>query len=164
MDIGFDSIVSTLIESNYSKLLIHPYQQKGPVSFMGSRPFCFVKNTLARTYSSADIARSTMGAMGLNFRVRDGNGCFPHAMSTKDIVVRQDSISIVRGGKGTSALSRFLFFPRLCYKHLFEASVSLSDCFFCGIDFQSYLARAISFLIRLLYVGCKGILAKQKVR
>ena len=26
--------------------------------------------------------RSTIGAGGLNFRVRDGNGCFPSAMAT----------------------------------------------------------------------------------
>ena len=26
---------------------------------------------------------STIGAMGLNFRVRDGIGCLPHAMTTK---------------------------------------------------------------------------------
>ncbi len=45
----------------------------------------FYENTLARTYFPADGARSIMGALGLNFRVRDGNGCCPQAMCAKEI-------------------------------------------------------------------------------
>jgi hypothetical protein len=43
-----------------------------------------LKRTLAQTYSPAENARSTMGAMSLNFCVRDGNRCDPHARCTKE--------------------------------------------------------------------------------
>ena len=32
--------------------------------------------------SHASLPRSTIGAIGLNYRVRDGIGCFPHAIAT----------------------------------------------------------------------------------
>ena len=32
--------------------------------------------------SHASLPRSTIGAMGLNCRVRDGIGCFPYAIAT----------------------------------------------------------------------------------
>jgi hypothetical protein len=39
--------------------------------------------TLAATYSSNGLPREYHRRVGLNFRVRDGNGCFPDAMTTR---------------------------------------------------------------------------------
>jgi hypothetical protein len=39
--------------------------------------------TLAATYSSNGLPRKYHRRVGLNFRVRDGNGCFPDAMTTR---------------------------------------------------------------------------------
>ena len=39
---------------------------------------------------------STIGAEGLNFRVRNGNGCFPFAMVTKKTVSVSESVSVSR--------------------------------------------------------------------
>ena len=39
--------------------------------------------TLAATYSSNGLPREYHRRVGLNFRVRKGNGCFPDAMTTR---------------------------------------------------------------------------------
>jgi hypothetical protein len=39
--------------------------------------------TLAATYSSNGLPHEYHRRIGLNFRVRDGNGCFPDAMTTR---------------------------------------------------------------------------------
>jgi hypothetical protein len=39
--------------------------------------------TLAATYSSNGLPREYHRRVGLNFRVRNGNGCFPDAMTTR---------------------------------------------------------------------------------
>ena|SRR5450759_3674182 len=39
--------------------------------------------TLATTYSSNGLPREYHRRIGLNFRVRNGNGCFPDAMTTR---------------------------------------------------------------------------------
>src|ERR1035437_9683893 len=39
--------------------------------------------TLATTYSSNGLPRKYHRRIGLNFRVRNGNGCFPDAMTTR---------------------------------------------------------------------------------
>ena len=39
--------------------------------------------TLAATYSSNGLPRKYHRRVGLNFRVRKGNGCFPDAMTTR---------------------------------------------------------------------------------
>ena len=39
--------------------------------------------TLAATYSSNRLPREYHRRIGLNFRVRDGNGCFPDAVTTR---------------------------------------------------------------------------------
>ena len=39
--------------------------------------------TLAATYSSNGLPHEYHRRVGLNFRVRDGNGCFPDAMTTR---------------------------------------------------------------------------------
>src|SRR5659263_595368 len=41
--------------------------------------------TLATTYSSNGLPRKYHRRVGLNFRVRCGNGCFPDAMTTRDM-------------------------------------------------------------------------------
>lgn len=41
--------------------------------------------SLATTYSSNPCGISTIGAGGLNYRIRNGNGCTPAAMATKHI-------------------------------------------------------------------------------
>ncbi len=41
------------------------------------------KKCLATTYSPTNSYSSTIGAGGLNFRVRDGNGWYPSAMITR---------------------------------------------------------------------------------
>jgi hypothetical protein len=40
------------------------------------------KKNPAATYSPTQKPRSTIGAEGLNFRVRNGNGCVPLAIAT----------------------------------------------------------------------------------
>ena len=42
----------------------------------------FVKVSGNVLLSHAGLPRSTIGAVGLNYRVRDGIGCFPHAIIT----------------------------------------------------------------------------------
>src|SRR5215207_3074738 len=39
------------------------------------------------------LGRSTIGAVGLNDRVRDGNGCGPYALIASDFFVRSSAIS-----------------------------------------------------------------------
>ena len=43
----------------------------------------------AATYSPTGTPRSTIGAGGLNFRVRHGTGCVPSAMTTENLFVLQ---------------------------------------------------------------------------
>ena len=38
------------------------------------------------------LGRSTIGAVGLNDRVRDGNGCGPYALVASDSVVERRSV------------------------------------------------------------------------
>ena len=46
---------------------------------------CGQRKSLATTYSPTAIRRSTIGAGGLNFRVRNGNGWVPSAMVTRQL-------------------------------------------------------------------------------
>jgi hypothetical protein len=43
------------------------------------------KKSLATTYSPTAVRRSTIGAGGLNFRVRNGNGWIPSALVTRQL-------------------------------------------------------------------------------
>ena len=43
----------------------------------------YEKRHLAATYSPTDTLRSTIGAGGLNYRVRHGAGCTPSAITTR---------------------------------------------------------------------------------
>jgi hypothetical protein len=45
----------------------------------------FVLYSRRRPTLPRSFPRSTIGAVGLNFRVRNGNGCFPHAKATGKI-------------------------------------------------------------------------------
>jgi hypothetical protein len=49
------------------------------------------KKNLATTYSPTPVRGSTIGAEGLNYRVRNGNGCFPFAMVTRLWLRSQES-------------------------------------------------------------------------
>ena len=44
--------------------------------------------------SHAGHPRSTIGAIGLNFRVRDGIGCFPYAIATGKNFWKLDQVNI----------------------------------------------------------------------
>ena len=47
----------------------------------------WAKKSLATTYSPTAICRSTIGAGGLNFRVRNGNGWILFAMTAVKLIV-----------------------------------------------------------------------------
>jgi hypothetical protein len=51
--------------------------------FSLSAQWCRQRKSLATTYSPTAVCRSTIGAGGLNFRVRNGNGWVPAAMVTR---------------------------------------------------------------------------------
>src|SRR6056297_3445777 len=86
---------------------------------MGKREDKKNKRHLAATYSPTDTLRSTIGAGGLNYRVRHGAGCTPSAITT-----------------------RYLYLISLCYYSFFNfshASVAVdayinSYIYFCHLD------------------------------
>ena len=53
----------------------------------------WAKKSLATTYSPTAVCRSTIGAGGLNFRVRNGNGWVPAAIVTRLIILYRASAS-----------------------------------------------------------------------
>ena len=72
--------------------------------------FCFTlraKKSLATSYSPTAVCRSTIGAGGLNFRVRNGNGWVPSALVTRQIEYSSTYVAAKpEGQKSAEALWR----------------------------------------------------------
>ncbi len=56
-----------------------------------------VGKTRRRPTLPGGLPPSTIGAGGLNYRVRNGNGCFPTAMATGNLWLKE--IYVVKGGR-----------------------------------------------------------------
>ena len=69
------------INLNIIKINYNRFREKEKAS--NKRGFLSVPGNVLLSHAS--YPRSTIGAIGLNFRVRDGIGCFPYAIATGKI-------------------------------------------------------------------------------
>ena len=70
-----------------------------------SRLLLDTRKSLATTYSPTAVCRSTIGAGGLNFRVRNGNGWIPAAVVTRQLNSLQSLTLAARNGAAAQCLS-----------------------------------------------------------
>ena len=64
------------------------------------------------------LRRSTIGAKALNFRVRDGTGCFALAIATKPRKIQEPAVLgffLVGGRQGICAANALETAPQLCH-------------------------------------------------
>src|SRR5205085_6509381 len=71
-----------------------------------------VRRDPAASYSPTRRPCSTIGAGGLNGRVRDGNGCFPSAIATGNRIINLDGIVIIESKREVAhARRKFMVKP-----------------------------------------------------
>ena len=75
---------------------------------MGSMPGAFSKRCRRRPTLPRPLGRSTIGAVGLNDRVRDGNGCGPYALVASDHLLTCRQSEVVRSWQASRKTTRML--------------------------------------------------------